>query len=175
MPWSRASWMAKATSSGLQLRILLAWVLLLRLTRWFSSQTQSVCHTRSSNVSCDLLRLKRPLTRQSLFVSFPAVPERPEDLIVTAVTKNSISVSWRPPKYDGGAEVTEYVLESRTVGRDFFTRIGGKTKLMDRKFTLTELKEGSSHEFRVSAVNQVGQGKPSFATKPVQCKDELGE
>lgn len=84
-------------------------------------------------------------------------------------------MAWRPPKYDGGAEVTQYVLESRMIGRDNFVRVGGETKLMDRKFTLTGLKEGSSHEFRVSAVNQVGQGKPSFATKPVQCKDELGE
>lgn len=61
------------------------------------------------------------------------------------------------------------------IGRDSFTRIGGEDKLMDKKFTLKELKEGSSHEFRVSAVNQVGQGKPSFPTKPVQCKDEFGE
>lgn len=110
-----------------------------------------------------------------LFLSPTAVPERPEDLIVTAVTKDSISVAWRPPKYDGGAEVTSYILESRMLGRDTFSRIGGEDKLMDRKFTLTGLKEGSSHEFRVSAVNQVGQGKHSFPTKPVQCKDELGE
>lgn len=110
-----------------------------------------------------------------IFVSRPAVPERPEDLIITAVTKDSISVAWRPPKYDGGADVTQYVLESRMIGRDNFTRVGGEDKLMDRKFTLTGLKDSSSHEFRVSAVNQVGQGKPSFATKPVQCKDELGE
>lgn len=108
-------------------------------------------------------------------MSYPAVPERPEDLIISAVTKSSISVAWSPPKYDGGAEVTEYVLESRMIGRDNFVRVGGDMKLMDRKFTLTELKEGSNHEFRVSAVNQVGQGKPSFTTKPVQCKDELGE
>lgn len=104
-----------------------------------------------------------------------AVPERPEDLIITAVTKDSISVAWKPPKYDGGAEVTGYILETRMLGRDSFMRVGGEDKLMDRRFTLTGLKDGSSHEFRVSAVNQVGQGKSSFATKPVQCKDELGE
>lgn len=71
--------------------------------------------------------------------------------------------------------MTGYILESRMIGRDNFTRVGGEDKLMDRKFTLTGLKDGSSHEFRVSAVNHVGQGKFSFATKPVQCKDELGE
>lgn len=110
-----------------------------------------------------------------MFVSSAAVPERPEDLIITAITKDSISVTWRPPKYDGGADVISYVLESRMIGHDNFVRVGREDKLMDRRFTLTGLKEGSSHEFRVSAVNQVGQGKPSFATKPVQCKDELGK
>lgn len=109
------------------------------------------------------------------FSCLTAVPERPEDLEVTAITKDSISVSWRPPKYDGGAEVTKYVLESRLIGKHNFTPIGGEEKLMDRKFTLAGLKEGSSHEFRVSAVNQVGQGKASFCTKPIQVKAELGE
>ncbi|KAJ8416941.1 hypothetical protein AAFF_G00328190 [Aldrovandia affinis] len=46
-------------------------------------------------------------------------------------------------------------------------------KLMERKFTHGGLKGGSSYEFRVSAVNAIGQGKPSFGTKPVACKDEL--
>lgn len=121
--------------------------------------------------------LRKPVFMNTLIClcHFSAVPERPEDLIVTAVTKDSISVSWRPPKYDGGAEVTAYVLETRMIGRDNFTRIGGEEKLMERKFTLTGLKDGSSHEFRVSAVNEVGQGKPSFNTKAVQCKDELGK
>lgn len=103
------------------------------------------------------------------------MPERPEDLHATAITKDSIAIAWRPPKYDGGAEVTSYILEARLVGKDNYTRIAGEDKLMDRKFTHTGLKEGSSHEFRVSAVNAVGQGKPSFGTKPIQCKDELGE
>uniref|UniRef100_A0A8C9ZGA7 Titin n=1 Tax=Sander lucioperca TaxID=283035 RepID=A0A8C9ZGA7_SANLU len=106
--------------------------------------------------------------KHTTYVMVLAVPERPEDLHITAVTKDSLSVAWRPPKYDGGTEVTEYVLESRMVGRDIFTRIGGDSKLMDMKFTLTGLKDGSSHEFRVAAINAVGQGKASFATKPVQ-------
>ena len=104
-----------------------------------------------------------------------AVPERPEELEVTAITNDSISVSWRPPKYDGGAEITQYILESRLIGKDKFTPIGGEEKLMDKKFTHAGLKEGSSHEFRVSAVNQVGKGKASFCTKPIQVKVELGE
>lgn len=83
-------------------------------------------------------------------------------------------MAWRPPKFDGGSEITGYVLEARLIGKDNFTRIS-EDKLMERKFTYEGLKDGSSYEFRVSAVNAVGQGKPSFTTKPVTCKDELGE
>ena len=105
----------------------------------------------------------------------PAVPERPEELEVTAISKESVTVAWRPPKYDGGCEVTSYVLEARLLGKDHFSRVGADATLMERTFTHAGLKEGSSYEFRAAAVNQVGQGRFSFATKPVQCRDELGE
>eukprot|EP00063_Salmo_salar_P072119 XP_014046954.1 PREDICTED: titin-like [Salmo salar] len=44
---------------------------------------------------------------------------------------------------------------------------------MDRKFTKGGLKENSTYEFRVSAVNVIGQGKHSFCTKPIKVKEEL--
>lgn len=106
---------------------------------------------------------------------FTAVPERPENLVITSVTKDSIGLAWRPPKYDGGSEVTSYVLEMRLLGKDNFTRVATDNKLLDRKFVQEGLKVGSTYEFRVSAVNQIGQGKPSFSTKPVTCKVELGK
>lgn len=107
--------------------------------------------------------------------SMLAVPERPEDLEVTAITKDSISLAWRPPKYDGGSEVTRYVLEARLIGKDNFTKIDTDDTLMDRKFTKGGLKENSTYEFRVSAVNVIGQGKHSFCTKPNKVKEELGK
>lgn len=110
-----------------------------------------------------------------LIYYFTAVPERPENLEITAVTKDSISLAWRQPKYDGGAEVTSYVLEIRPLGKDNFTRVATDSNLMERRFVHEGLKVGSTYEFRVSAVNQVGQGKPSFSTKPVACKEEIGK
>ncbi len=101
-------------------------------------------------------------------------PDRPEDLEVTAITKDYISVIWKPPKYDGGSEVISYILEARMIGKDKFVRLTKET-LMDRKYTFDGLREGDTYEFRVSAVNEVGPGKPSFSTKPITCKDELGE
>lgn len=59
------------------------------------------------------------------------------------------------------------------IGKDKFMRLT-KEKLMDRRFTYDGLLEGDSYEFRVSAVNEIGQGKPSFCTKAITCKNELG-
>lgn len=102
------------------------------------------------------------------------VPDRPEELEVTKVTKDLISVIWKPPKFDGGSEITMYILEARMIGKDKYTRLT-KEKLMERKYTYDGLREGDTYEFRVMAVNEVGPSKPSFSTKPITCRDELGK
>lgn len=102
------------------------------------------------------------------------VPDRPEELEVTKVTKDTICLAWKEPKYDGGSDITMYILEARMIGKDKFTRLT-KEKLMDRKFTYDGLREGDTYEFRVIAVNEIGPSKPSFCTKPITCKDELGD
>ena len=102
------------------------------------------------------------------------MPERPEELEVTKVTKDLISLTWKAPKFDGGSEITMYILEARMIGKDKFTRLT-KEKLMERKYTFDGLREGDTYEFRVIAVNEVGPSKPSFCTKPITCKNELGE
>lgn len=106
-------------------------------------------------------------------LTFAAVPERPEDLGVKEVTKDSVTLTWNPPKYDGGSEIINYVLESRLIGTEKFHKVTNDN-LLGRKYTVKGLKEGDTYEYRVSAVNIVGQGKPSFCTKPITCKDDLG-
>lgn len=102
------------------------------------------------------------------------VPDRPEELEVTKVTKDLIGVTWKAPKFDGGSEITMYILEARMIGKDKFARVT-KESLMERKYTFDGLREGDSYEFRVIAVNEVGPSKPSFVTKQITCKNELGE
>lgn len=70
--------------------------------------------------------------------------------------------------------MTSYIIEARMIGKDKFVRLT-KDSLMDRRFTYDGLREGDSYELRVSAVNEIGPGKPSFSTKAITCKDELGK
>lgn len=109
-----------------------------------------------------------------MFVFPSGVPDRPEGLEVTKATKDLISITWKPPKFDGGSDITMYILEARMIGKDKFTRVT-KESLMERKYTYDGLREGETYELRVIAVNEVGPSKPSFPTKPITCKDELGE
>ena len=104
----------------------------------------------------------------------PAVPDRPEELEVTAVTRDYISLTWKAPKFDGGSEVIMYILEARMIGKDKFVRLT-KEKLMERRYTYDSLRDGDTYEFRVIAVNEIGGSKPSFCTKQITCKNELGE
>lgn len=62
------------------------------------------------------------------------------------------------PENDGGAPITNYVLEMK--------ENGDKWKVMDDNikeatYTVSGLKDGKSYEFRVSAVNKVGAGPVS--------------
>lgn len=102
------------------------------------------------------------------------VPDRPEDLEVVKVTKDLINVVWKAPKNDGGSEITMYILEARMIGKDKFSRLT-KEDLLERKYSYDGLREGETYEFRVIAVNEVGPSKPSFCTKPITCRDELGK
>eukprot|EP00061_Rhincodon_typus_P019022 g48455.t1 len=87
-------------------------------------------------------------TTQEITVKEPiSVPERPEDLEVTAVTKQSVSLKWNPPKYDGGSDITMYILEARLIGKDKFVKLT-KEKLLDRTFKHSGLKEGDTYEYR---------------------------
>jgi hypothetical protein len=45
----------------------------------------------------------------------------------------------------------------------------------EKTFTVLNLKEGSVVEFRVSAVNDGGPGKPSKATPPHTVRDQICE
>lgn len=101
------------------------------------------------------------------------MPNRPDDLKITDAKKNSVALKWKPPKSDGGSEITEYLVEKRQVGKEEYTPATDE-KVTDTFYVVTGFKEGDHFEFRVSAKNEVGVGQPSFPTKPVICREIQG-
>ncbi|TMS38626.1 hypothetical protein L596_005310 [Steinernema carpocapsae] len=97
----------------------------------------------------------------------PGAPSTPD---VTGYDSNQVSLKWNPPRDDGGAPITGYVIER------FEKRGGGDWAPVKRAIfngteaTITGLAEGETYQFRVRAVNEAGEGNPSNGCDPVTCK-----
>ena len=96
-------------------------------------------------------------------------PGRPEDVRVTDVTRNTVSLEWKKPASDGGLEVSEYLVEKRLVGQEKYLPASEKM-IRDTKVILDGFNKGDNYEFRVTAKNDRGYGPSSFPTKPVVCR-----
>lgn len=83
-------------------------------------------------------------------------------------------VSWEPPKFNGGSDITAYVIELRDR-----TSVKWEAALVcganDRSATLNDVVENKEYIFRVRAENKAGIGRPSDATNPVKIMDPIGE
>uniref|UniRef100_A0A7M4FZZ4 Titin n=1 Tax=Crocodylus porosus TaxID=8502 RepID=A0A7M4FZZ4_CROPO len=87
----------------------------------------------------------------------PGPPSTPE---VSAITKDSMVVTWGRPVDNGGAEIEGYILEKRDKDGIRWTKCN-KKRLTDLRFRVTGLTDGHFYEFRVSAENAAGVGEPS--------------
>jgi len=95
-------------------------------------------------------------------------PGKPTDVKVEEITKDCATLAWSPPSDDGGAPITNYVVEMREVG-DMKWRVANKGQVTkDASYKMTGLREGASYEFRISAENKAGTGAPSIPSKPAK-------
>lgn len=93
---------------------------------------------------------------------------------ISDITKNSISLAWQKPNYDGGSPITGYIIEKRegTGARWSKTNL---TNVTDTRFTVTGLTQDETYEFRVMAKNAVGSvSNSSITAGPVTCVDTYG-
>lgn len=82
--------------------------------------------------------------------------------------------------YDGGAPIIGYVVEIRPKVEGADPEAGWKrcnvaAQVIHTEFTATSLDEKQLYEFRVSAQNQVGLGRPAELKEAVSPKEILGE
>jgi large repetitive protein len=90
------------------------------------------------------------------------LPSVPLSLSVTPAS-TSIVVSWVAPASNGGANITDYMVQySSDSGGSWTTFIDGTSSLTSA--TVTSLVNGTAYIFRVAAVNSVGTGSYSLAS-----------
>ena len=107
-----------------------------------------------------------------MFIDKPSAPVGP--LNVSNVTATSADLEWKPPTTDGGAPITGYLIESRPATRSTWSKVAnvdaGTTRYSPR-----DLREGTDYLFRVSAINEEGQGLPLETTEPVTPQRKIGK
>ncbi|KAK3103159.1 hypothetical protein FSP39_016894 [Pinctada imbricata] len=98
-------------------------------------------------------------------------PDAPRDVTIPKYDKNSAEIHWKEPNSDGGNPIKGYIVEKKPKSGEWVPCNNFPVK--DTNFTVMGLKEGQVLEFRVKAVNDGGEGKPSKATEPHKVRDQV--
>ncbi|KAL1383363.1 hypothetical protein pipiens_013162 [Culex pipiens pipiens] len=96
----------------------------------------------------------------------PAPPEGP--IRFENLSKNGVTMMWRPPKDDGGSEILHYVVEKLDTDQLRWIPVG---ETISTKIRPDNLIEGHSYQFRVRAVNKQGESIPLSTSQPITAKD----
>lgn len=76
----------------------------------------------------------------------------------TGIAADKCTVWWNPPENDGCAAITHYVVEKRETSRISWALVTSKCEACS--YNATNLIKGNEYQFRISAVNKFGVGKP---------------
>jgi titin len=101
-----------------------------------------------------------------MILLFSGAPNAPELLEVTSLEKDSASIRWKRPKFDGGAQITNYLIEKREEFKDDWTKV----KQVDNfqfNYQIRDLVPDKKYYFRVTAKNSIGLGEPCELQEPV--------
>ncbi|XP_013148822.1 PREDICTED: twitchin isoform X2 [Papilio polytes] len=98
----------------------------------------------------------------------PSAPEAPKP---DRITKDSVTLSWRPPKSDGGAKIKGYIIQQKAKGDKDWKDVND-TPIPSLVHTVPKLKEGEEYQFRVIAVNEVGNSEPSKPTADITIAEQ---
>lgn len=102
-------------------------------------------------------------------VNITGLPGPPTGPLGTShITKHSCSLSWKPPSYDGGLKITNYIIERKDVTHDNWIVVSSYCK--DTTFSVQGLTENQEYLFRIMAVNDNGVGPPLTGSNPIRAK-----
>ena len=88
---------------------------------------------------------------------FTGKPDSPCKPTVSDIKATEIRVSWNPPEFDGGSLITGYLVEYKEVTSTKWERVT-LNKYTDTFIVVSDLREKTQYQFRVSAENQIGLG-----------------
>ena len=106
--------------------------------------------------------------------SLPDTPAAPSMPRITDTTKHSISMTWTRPMYDGGSNVSGYVVEILEEGSEQWYRATTKV-IKTNEYMAAGLIANKKYRFRVAAVNNNGTGEFSEPSNEIEPLERIGE
>lgn len=98
-------------------------------------------------------------------------PDAPEPPKPDRITKDSVTLSWRPPRSDGGAKIRGYIIQMKQRAQEEWDDVNGAL-IPTNVYTVPKLTEGEEYLFRVIAVNDVGNSDPSRPSNPIVIEEQ---
>ena len=98
-------------------------------------------------------------------------PGPPSAPVPSEVNSTSCVLTWEGPEDDGGSPVTGYFVERCQAGSTRWLRVN-REPVTEKTLKVTELIEDNEYEFRVVAINKIGEGPPGDkCSPPIKAKD----
>lgn len=104
---------------------------------------------------------------------FTVKPGSPGKIKDSNITPNSVTLTWTPPSDDGGSPIKKYLIEAKDGRTGEWKEVATVPSKINQK-TIDDLDEGVDYMFRISAVNEIGQGRPTNLDKSIKPMRPLG-
>jgi len=104
-------------------------------------------------------------------VDKPDAPEGP--LEVSEIKPDSCLLTWKPPKNDNGAPISNYIIEKFDTKKNQWQKVSSFCRVPF--YEVTGLDEGAEYKFRVSAENVYGQSVPLETEKSIIAKNPFSK
>lgn len=107
--------------------------------------------------------------KQTIEVNVADIPDAPKGLVVSDITRDSITLTWEPPASDGGSDIIGYIVEKCPTTADRWIRAGHTDEC---SITIINVFGKTKYQFRIIAENQFGLSPPSVPTEPITTKED---
>lgn len=103
----------------------------------------------------------------------PSAPTGPFEANETS--PDSITLSWNLPKDSGGLPLERFIIEKRLKNSDRWQKVSSNINPKDNKMTVRNLTRGCDYDFRIVAVNELGESDPLMTSAPIRAEFPFSE
>ncbi|XP_051543318.1 obscurin-like [Myxocyprinus asiaticus] len=130
-------------------------IIIARINRQYTLTIRE-CTTEDSGEVAFIAGDCKTSTRFSVTAPRKHPPDPPVEPTVRNKTEFSITLCWSPPDSERPVPITGYIVERRKVGAQTWVKVTS-TVVSSTKYTISDIHEEASYQFRISAVNDFGQ------------------